>query len=120
MNIARHLISGVDVWLNTPRRPREASGTSGQKAALSGVPNFSILDGWWEEGYDGTATVGRSVKNREYKDLATQDEADAYSLYTTLEEEIIPAFYDARHSHGRAWPMGADHEELDPHVCAPF
>lgn len=93
MNIARHLISGVDVWLNTPRRPREASGTSGQKAALSGVPNFSILDGWWEEGYDGTNgwPIG---ENREYKDLATQDDADAYSLYTTLEEEIIPAFFE--------------------------
>jgi glycogen phosphorylase len=93
MNIARHLISGVDVWLNTPRRPREASGTSGQKAALSGIPNFSILDGWWEEGYDGSN--GWSIgENREYKDLATQDEADAFSLYTTLEDEIIPAFYD--------------------------
>jgi starch phosphorylase len=93
MNIARHLISGVDVWLNTPRRPREASGTSGQKAALSGVPNFSILDGWWEEGFDGTNgwAIG---ENREYKDLATQDEADAYSLYTTLEEEIVPTFFD--------------------------
>jgi starch phosphorylase len=92
MNIARHLISGVDVWLNTPRRPREASGTSGQKAALSGVPNFSVLDGWWEEGYDGSNgwAIG---EDREYKDLATQDEADAYSFYTTLEEEIIPAFY---------------------------
>ena len=93
MNIARHLIAGVDVWLNTPRRPREASGTSGQKAALSGVPNFSILDGWWEEGIDGTNgwAIG---ENREYKDLATQDDADAYSLYTTLEEEILPAFFD--------------------------
>jgi starch phosphorylase len=98
MNIARHLVSGVDVWLNTPRRPREASGTSGQKAALSGVPNFSILDGWWEEGYDGTNgwAIG---EDREYKDLATQDEADAYSLYTTLEDEIIPTYFD-RDEHG--------------------
>jgi starch phosphorylase len=93
MNVARHLISGVDVWLNTPRRPREASGTSGQKAALSGVPNFSILDGWWAEGYDGTNGWAMG-QEREYKDLATQDEADAYSLYTILEEKIIPAFYD--------------------------
>ena len=54
MNLARHLVAGVDVWLNTPRRPREASGTSGQKAALNGVPNVSILDGWWAEGYTGT------------------------------------------------------------------
>jgi starch phosphorylase len=98
MNIARHLIAGVDIWLNTPRRPREASGTSGQKAALSGVPNFSILDGWWEEGYNGNNgwAIG---ENREYKDLATQDEADAYSLYTTLEDEIIPAYFQ-RHAEG--------------------
>jgi glycogen phosphorylase len=104
MNVARHLISGVDIWLNTPRRPREASGTSGQKAALSGVPNFSVLDGWWEEGYDGSNgwAIG---ENREFKDLATQDEADAYSLYTTLEEEIIPTFYDRDASTGvpSAW-----------------
>jgi starch phosphorylase len=99
MNIARHLISGVDLWMNTPRRPREASGTSGQKAALSGVPTFSILDGWWEEGYNGSNgwAIG---ENREYKDLATQDEADAYSLYTTLEEEIIPAYFDRDASTG--------------------
>jgi glycogen phosphorylase len=99
MNIARHLISGVDLWLNTPRRPREASGTSGQKAALSGIPNFSILDGWWEEGFDGTNgwAIG---ENREYKDLATQDDADSYSLYTTLEEEIIPAFFERDASTG--------------------
>ena len=58
MNIARHLVSGVDVWINTPRRPREASGTSGQKAALCGVPSFSILDGWWAEGFDGTQRLG--------------------------------------------------------------
>ena len=93
MNIARHLISGVDVWINTPRRPREASGTSGQKAALSGVPNFSILDGWWVEGYDGSNgwAIGDA---REYKDQATQDAADAFSLYSILEQEIIPLFFD--------------------------
>ncbi|MCC9078885.1 alpha-glucan family phosphorylase [Litorilinea aerophila] len=93
INIARHLISGVDLWLNNPRRPHEASGTSGQKAALSGVPNFSVLDGWWVEGYDGTNgwAIG---EEREYKDQETQDEADALSLYSTLENEIIPLFYD--------------------------
>lgn len=92
MNIARHLVSGVDVWLNNPRRPHEASGTSGQKAAMSGIPNFSILDGWWVEGYDGENgwVIGEA---REYKDEATQDEADALSLYQTLEQEIIPLFY---------------------------
>lgn len=93
MNIARHLISGVDIWLNNPRRPYEASGTSGQKAALSGAPNFSVLDGWWREGFDGSN--GWSIgEEREYKDLETQDEADALSLYSTLEDEIVPLYYD--------------------------
>jgi len=93
MNVARHLISGVDIWLNTPRRPHEASGTSGEKAAASGAPNFSVLDGWWVEGFDGDNgwAIG---EEREYKDEETQDEADALSLYQTLEEEIIPLFYD--------------------------
>jgi starch phosphorylase len=92
MNMARHLISGVDVWLNTPRRPYEASGTSGQKAALSGAPNFSVLDGWWREAYDGHNgwAIG---EEREYKDQDTQDEADVLSLYATLEDEIIPLYY---------------------------
>lgn len=93
MNIARHLISGVDIWLNNPRRPHEASGTSGQKAAASGVPNFSVLDGWWVEGYDGTNgwAIG---EEREYKDEETQDEADALDLYHTLEDTIVPLYYD--------------------------
>jgi glycogen phosphorylase len=93
MNIARHLISGVDIWLNNPRRPYEASGTSGQKAALSGIPNFSILDGWWQEAYDGHNgwAIG---EEREYKDQDTQDEADALSLYSILEDEIIPLYYN--------------------------
>ncbi len=93
INVARHLVGGVDVWLNTPRRPLEASGTSGQKAAINGAPNFSILDGWWREGYD--AENGWAIgEEREYKDEETQDEADALSLYTILEEEIVPEFYD--------------------------
>lgn len=93
MNIARHLVAGVDVWLNNPRRPHEASGTSGQKAALCGIPNFSVLDGWWVEGYNGENgwAIG---EEREYKDEPTQDEADVLSLYETLEEEIIPLFFD--------------------------
>ncbi len=92
MNVARHLIAGVDVWLNTPRRPYEASGTSGQKAALSGAPNFSILDGWWREGYDGTNgwAIG---EERAYKDAETQDEADALSFYASLEDDLLPLFY---------------------------
>lgn len=93
MNIARHLVAGVDVWLNNPRRPHEASGTSGQKAALNGIPNFSVLDGWWVEGYNGEN--GWSIgEEREYKDEATQDEADVLDLYQTLEEEIIPLYYE--------------------------
>ena len=93
INVARHLVSGVDLWLNTPRRPYEASGTSGQKAALNGAPNFSILDGWWREGYD--SSNGWAIgEEREFKDGDTQDGADAHSLYSILEDEIVPDYYD--------------------------
>ena len=92
-NIARHLVAGVDVWLNNPRRPLEASGTSGQKAGLNGVPNFSVLDGWWREGYDGHNGWAIGAE-REYPTEAAQDEADALSLYSTLESVIVPLFYD--------------------------
>jgi glycogen phosphorylase len=96
MNIARYLVQGVDVWLNTPRRPREASGTSGMKAALNGVLNFSVLDGWWCEGYNGRNgwVIGEDKGSSE--DLQAQDEADAISLYETLENEIIPLYYHQR------------------------
>jgi starch phosphorylase len=98
MNIARYLVQGVDLWLNNPRRPREASGTSGQKAAMNGNPNLSVLDGWWVEGYNGHNgwAIG---EERAYMDETTQDEADAYSLYRLLENEIIPLYY-ARDEHG--------------------
>ena len=92
-NIARHLVAGVDVWLNNPRRPLEASGTSGQKAGLNGVPNFSVLDGWWREGYDGHNGWAIGAE-REYPNEAAQDEADALSLYSTLENVIVPLFYE--------------------------
>jgi starch phosphorylase len=99
MNIARYLVQGVDVWLNTPRRPNEASGTSGQKAALNGVLNFSVLDGWWREGFNGRN--GWAIGDeREYSDQLAQDEADAESLYATLENEIIPLYYKKRSSDG--------------------
>jgi starch phosphorylase len=91
-NIARHLIQGVDVWLNTPRRPHEASGTSGQKAAINGVINCSILDGWWPEGYNGEngwAIGGEST----LPDEEAQDAADSESLFGLLEREIVPLFY---------------------------
>ena len=91
--MSRYLVSGVDVWLNNPRRPMEASGTSGQKAAVNGVINFSILDGWWAEGYTGDNgwTIGT---NAEYDSYEAQDLADSDSLYYTLEEKIIPTYYD--------------------------
>lgn len=95
MNIARYLVQGVDVWLNTPRRPNEASGTSGEKAALNGVLNFSVLDGWWREGYNGHNgwAIGDDT---DYNDPNQQDAADAASLYDTLENEIIPLYYTNR------------------------
>ena len=91
--MSRYLISGVDVWLNNPRRPMEASGTSGQKASVNGVVNFSVLDGWWAEGYDQTNgwTIGT---DKEYSSYAEQDIADSQSMYRTLETKIIPTFYN--------------------------
>jgi starch phosphorylase len=93
MNIARYLVQGVDVWLNTPRRPMEASGTSGMKAALNGALNFSVLDGWWREAYNGRNgwAIG---EDKEPDEPEVQDEADALSLYASLENEIIPLYYD--------------------------
>jgi glycogen phosphorylase len=92
MNVARHLVQGVDVWMNNPRRPLEASGTSGMKASFNGAPNLSVLDGWWREGYDGHNgwPIG---DEREYADLNLQDDADSFSLYRTLEENIAPLYY---------------------------
>ena len=90
--MSRFLISGVDVWLNTPRRPMEASGTSGQKASVNGVINFSVLDGWWAEGYnqENGWAIGT---NQEYENYETQDDADSQSIYETLENKIIPTYY---------------------------
>ena len=93
MSVARHLVQGVDVWLNTPRRPYEASGTSGMKAAVNGVLNCSILDGWWVEGYSPDAgwAIGRG---EEYTDPATQDQVESQALYDLLEKQIVPLFYN--------------------------
>lgn len=99
MNLARYLIQGVDVWLNTPRRPNEASGTSGQKAAMNGVLNFSVLDGWWREGYNGE-NGWKIGDDSEYESQDEQDQADSISLYNTLEEEIIPLYYRERSADG--------------------
>ena len=93
IGMARYLVSGVDVWLNNPRRPMEASGTSGEKASANGVVNFSILDGWWAEGYDGTN--GWSIgTNASYVSYEEQDKADSNSMYHILENKIIPAYYN--------------------------
>ena len=99
MRVARMLVQGVDLWLNTPRRPQEASGTSGQKAAGNGVLNCSILDGWWPEGYDGDNgwAIGAAEASGSEDE---RDEADAFSLYHLLEEEIVPAYYE-RDEHDR-------------------
>jgi glycogen phosphorylase len=93
MRVARFLVQGVDVWLNNPRRPLEASGTSGMKAAQNGVPNVSVLDGWWDEGFEGDN--GWAIGDRVIDpDEAAQDWRDAQDLYRILEEEIVPAYYD--------------------------
>lgn len=93
INVCRHLVQGVDVWLNNPRRPLEASGTSGQKVVLNGGLNCSILDGWWAEAYDGKN--GFAIGNgRSHTDDKITDERDAESLYETLENEVIPRFYE--------------------------
>ena len=93
IGIARYLVSGVDVWLNNPRRPMEASGTSGEKASVNGVLNCSILDGWWTEGYTGNNgwAIGTNASYNSYEE---QDKADSRSFYHILEDKIIPAYYN--------------------------
>jgi starch phosphorylase len=93
INVARHLVQGVDVWMNTPRRPQEASGTSGQKVLLNGGLNFSILDGWWAEAYDGLNgfAIGDLTTHTSPEE---QDRRDAESVYKVLEEQIVPLYYD--------------------------
>jgi len=96
--IARQMVQSVDVWLNVPRRPMEASGTSGEKVAINGGLNFSILDGWWLEGYDGSNgfAIGNGGDTAEVAAgdaVAKGDAADAESLYRTLEQDVVPLFY---------------------------
>ncbi|MDP8905666.1 MAG: alpha-glucan family phosphorylase [Chloroflexota bacterium] len=93
MRIGRYLVQGVDVWLNNPRRPLEASGTSGMKAAMNGIVNCSVLDGWWDEGYNGRN--GWAIGGRDSNpDDGAQDWADAQEIYRLLEQEIVPAYYE--------------------------
>jgi starch phosphorylase len=93
INLARYLVQGVDVWMNNPRRPLEASGTSGMKAALNGVLNFSVLDGWWQEGFNGDNgwAIGDETEQANPEE---QDARDAESLYSTLENQIVPLYYE--------------------------
>ncbi len=95
MHIARHLVQGADVWLNTPRRPFEACGTSGMKAAINGVLNVSILDGWWDEAYseDSGWRIGNG---EEYTDSGYQDSIESQALYNILENDVIPCFYERK------------------------
>ena len=97
MNLARYMVQGCDLWLNTPRRPREASGTSGMKAAINGVLNCSTLDGWWDEAY--VPEIGWAIGNGDDSDDRDyQDSMEANALYNLLEKEIIPLFYDRNHT----------------------
>jgi len=92
-NVCRHLVQGVDAWINIPRRPLEACGTSGQKVAMNGGLNISILDGWWAEAYDGAN--GFAIGNgSEHSNWEKQDNMDAQSLYEVIEQQVVPLFYD--------------------------
>jgi starch phosphorylase len=94
MTMSRYLVSGADVWLNTPRRPMEASGTSGMKAAMNGVLNCSVCDGWWDESYKDNPEVGWAIGHGEqYADESLQDDIESKALYDLLEREIVPLFY---------------------------
>ena len=112
INVGRHLVQGVDVWLNNPRRPQEASGTSGQKVLLNGGLNFSVLDGWWAEAYDGLNgfAIGDGIT---HVNVEEQDRRDASSLYDTLENQVIPLYYD-RDEHGVPARLDRADEAHDP------
>jgi starch phosphorylase len=103
MNVARHLVQGVDVWLNNPRRPLEASGTSGQKVVLNGALNLSVLDGWWAEAYDGSNGFAIGA-GRTHTSTEAHDRMDEQALYRVLREEVVPLYYRRdRDGLPRAW-----------------
>lgn len=108
IRVAKYLVQGVDVWLNTPRRPLEASGTSGMKVSFNGGLNFSILDGWWDEAYDGTNgwAIGRGEEYPDKEDFEYQDYVESNDIYNTLEESLIPMYYDRG-------PDGLPHRWID-------
>ncbi len=100
LTVAKRLVSGVDIWLNTPTRPLEASGTSGEKAEMNGVLNFSVLDGWWYEGFRYDENAGWALTDaRTFTDQTQQDKLDAATLYSMLENEIVPLYF-AKNSRG--------------------
>ena len=103
LHLAQYLVHGCDVWLNHPRKPMEASGTSGMKAAINGIPHLSIGDGWWAEGFNGAN--GWLIQGKAHgTDQEAVDAADAEALYALLEEQVIPTFYDRdAHDVPRAW-----------------
>jgi starch phosphorylase len=103
INVARHLVQGVDVWLNNPRRPLEASGTSGQKVVLNGGLNLSVLDGWWAEAYDGLNGFGIG-SGETHTAIDAHDRRDGEALLRVLRDQVIPLYYD-RDDDGlpRAW-----------------
>ena len=103
MQLARRLVSGVDIWLNTPTRPLEASGTSGEKALMNGVVNFSVLDGWWLEGYREGAGWALTEK-RTYQNQEHQDQLDAATIYNMLENDIVPMYYNkCKEGYSKEW-----------------
>jgi len=118
ITLARYLVQGVDVWLNTPRRPMEASGTSGMKVVFNGGINLSILDGWWAEAYN--PEVGWAIgQGEEYSDLRYQDWVEANALYDVLEKEVVPLFYDrGRDNLPRNWI--AKMKQSMSHLCPVF
>ena len=119
MLLARYLVQGVDVWLNTPRRLQEASGTSGMKASINGVLHFSVRDGWWHEGYNGKN--GWAIGDGPNESAEEQDSQDAESIYRLLEEEIVPLYYE-RDVNGipRGWMQMVKEaiSSITPRFCA--
>ena len=119
MAVARYLVQGVDVWLNTPRRPLEASGTSGMKAAANGVLNLSMLDGWWDEAWrdadESSAGIGWAIgRGESYDDPDYQDQVEAEALYDLLERDVVPTSTIA--DGPPAAPVDRAHEALHRHA----